>query len=252
MRSKTVVSRLLAVALLVGAGWAAAPVFTGSSSVLAADVTSAVQKQLRGKNFKGVTVAADNGTVTLSGQVDLYAYKEQAEKKAKKVSGVSNVQNNITVGGPDIADNVLQNKLQEKIQTDRIGFGQAFSAIGVNVHNGVATLVGHAVGPIAANSAVALTENMPGVKGVVNQIQVDPISPLDNGIRERAYRAIYGYAPLQRYAAVPSKPIRISVQNGHLTLYGAVDSEADKQMVGMRAKQVPNVFSVTNDLVVQH
>src|SRR5665213_3840844 len=123
MRGKTVVSRLLAVALLAGAGWAATPVFIGSSSVLAADVTSAVQNQLRGKNFKGVTVAADNGTVTLSGQVDLYAYKSQAEKKAKKVSGVTDLQDNITVGGPMIADNVLQNKLQERIQVDRVGFG---------------------------------------------------------------------------------------------------------------------------------
>lgn len=250
MRSKTVVSRLLVVALLAGAGWAAVPIFTGSVSVMAADVTSAVQNQLRGKQFRGVTVAADNGTVTLSGQVDLYAYKSQAEKKAKKVPGVTDVQDNITVGGPTVADNVLQNKLQERIQVDRVGFGQAFSAIGVNVHDGVATLVGHAVGPIAANSAVALTENTPGVKGVINRIQVDPVSPLDNGIRERAYRAIYDYTPLRRYASVPSKPIRISVQNGHLILYGAVDSEADKQMVGMRAKQVPNVFSVTNDLVV--
>lgn len=250
MRSKTVVSRLLLVALLAGAGWAAAPVFRGTSVVLAADVTSAVQHQLRGKQFKDVTVSADNGNVTLSGQVNLYANKADAENKAKKVRGVTEVKNDINVGGPTVADSVLERKLQDRIETDRVGFGQAFSAIGVRVQDGVATLGGHAVGPIAANSAVRLAENMSGVKGVNNQIQVDPLSPMDNGIRRNAYRAIYGYAPLRRYAQVPSQPIRISVQNGHITLYGAVASEGDKQIVGMRAKQVPNVFSVTNDLVV--
>lgn len=250
MRGKTVVSRLLLMALLAGAGWVTAPVFTGSSSVFAADVTSAVQHELRGKQFKGVTVSAENGAVTLSGQVDLYAYKAQAENKAKKVSGVTEVKNDISVGGRTVADDVLQKKLQERISSDRIGMGQVFSAIGVRVHDGVATLGGPAVGPIAANSAVRLTENTPGVKGVINEIQVDPISPMDNSIRRNAYRAIYGYPALNRYATVPNKPIRISVQNGHITLLGAVATEADKQMVGIRAKQVPNVFSVTNDLVV--
>lgn len=250
MRGKTVVSRLLLVALLAGAGWVAAPVFMPSSSVFAADVTSAVQHQLRGKQFKDVTVSADNGAVTLSGQVDLYANKADAENKAKKVPGVTEVKNDITVGGSTVADSVLQKELQGRIETDRVGFGQAFSAIGVHVQDGVVTLGGHAVGPIAANSAVRLTENTRGVKGVNNQIQVDPISPMDNAIRRNAYRAIYGYPPLRRYAQVPSQPIRISVQNGHITLYGAVATDADKQIVGMRAKQVPNVFSVTNDLAV--
>lgn len=250
MQSKTFVSGVVLVGLLVGAGWAAAPVFTGTSSVLAADLASEVHHELRGKQFRDVTVSAQNGTVTLDGQVDLYAYKAQAEEKAKKVSGVTDVKNDITVGGAAVADAVLQKNLQSKIQVDRVGMGQVFSAIGVHVQQGVVTLVGHAVDSITANSAVRLAENMRGVKGVVNQIEVDPVSPMDNQIRRNAYQAIYGYPALQRYANIPTKPIRISVQNGHVTLYGAVANAADKQMAEMRAKQVPSVFSVTNDLVI--
>jgi osmotically-inducible protein OsmY len=48
----------------------------------------------------------------------------------------------------------------------------------------------------------------------------------------------------------PEKPIRISVQNGHVELYGVVDSEADKNAAGIRANSVPGVFSVENDLQV--
>jgi hyperosmotically inducible protein len=260
MLSKRSVSRLLVALLIGGAGLVAAPVFqSGSSVVLAADngpsdaqLTAAVQKQLQNKNYKGVTVMADNGTVTLSGQVDLFGYKVDAVKKAKKVKGVRDVRDNIAVGGPTVPDDVLQHKLLSRIEVDRVGFGQVFDAISVHVQNGVVTLGGHAIGPVTQQSAVSLASYTPGVKQVVNRISVDPVSPMDNGIRLRVFRAIYGYGPLQQYAIVPSRPIRISVQNGHVTLYGIVNNSMDKQLAYTRAMQVPNVFSVTNDLVVEN
>jgi hyperosmotically inducible protein len=46
------------------------------------------------------------------------------------------------------------------------------------------------------------------------------------------------------------KPIRIIVKNGHATLEGVVDSEADKNLAGLRANGVGGVFSVTNNLKV--
>lgn len=258
MHSKKAVSRLLMALFLAGAALVAVPIVAGPSAyLLAADssVTDAqlrheVRGPLRGKNFKNVTVRVANGTVILSGQVDLYAYKAQAVKKIKKVSGVKAVRDNIAVGGPTIPDNVLQQKLLSRIQVDRIGFGQVFDAIGVDVNNGVVTLGGHAKGPVTEQSAVAIAEYMPGVKGVINKIQIDPVSPMDDQIRLAEFRTIYSYAPLQQYAIVPSRPIRISVQNGNVTLYGVVDNDMDKNLVYMRAMQVPNVFHVTNNLVV--
>ena len=55
---------------------------------------------------------------------------------------------------------------------------------------------------------------------------------------------------MQQYAIVPWRPIRISVQNSRVTLYGIVDNAMDKQLAYMQAMQVPNVFHVTDDLVV--
>ena len=85
---------------------------------------------------------------------------------------------------------------------------------------------------------------------MINDIQVDPVSPNDDRIRLQAFRTIYGFPSLNKYAVDPGKPIRISVQNGHLTLYGAVDSQADKDVAGIRANSVPGVFSVVNNLQV--
>ncbi|HWF67206.1 MAG TPA: BON domain-containing protein, partial [Acidobacteriaceae bacterium] len=174
----------------------------------------------------------------------------EALKKAKKVRGVKDVRDNIAVGGATIPDDVLQRKLLSKVEMDRVGYGQVFDAISVDVQNGMVTLGGHALGPVAEQSAVSLTAYEPGVKGVDNQIRVDPVSPMDDGIRRRVFRAIYGYPALRRYDLVPSRPIRISVQNGRVTLYGIVDSQMDKQLAYTQAMGVPGIFQVTNDLVV--
>jgi osmotically-inducible protein OsmY len=103
---------------------------------------------------------------------------------------------------------------------------------------------------VDADSAVAVAANTKGVKDVVNEIQVDPVSPMDDRIRLAVFRSVYGFPSLNRYAIDPAKPIRISVQNGNVTLYGVVDSQGDKDAAGIRANSVPGVFHVTNNLVV--
>ncbi|MGC1871664.1 MAG: BON domain-containing protein [Acidobacteriaceae bacterium] len=258
MRKNPVVSRLLVAVCCVGmAGIGTTTLVGHSTAVFAAEtgasdvaLTSAVKDQLKGKNFKDVTVMVQDGTATLSGQVNLFAYKAQAIKKAKKTKGIKDVRDNIAVGGPTIPDNVLQTNLLKRIEMDRVGYGEVFDAISVAVRNGVVLLGGHAIGPVTQQSAVALAAFTPGVKEVINQISIDPVSQFDDQIRIATFRAIYGYPPLQQYAIVPWKPIRISVQNGRVTLYGVVDSQMDKQLAYTRAMQVPNVFQVTNDLVV--
>jgi hyperosmotically inducible protein len=150
-----------------------------------------------------------------------------------------------------VPDAQLQQELVKKIEYSRVGYGStAFNAISVQVHDGVVLLSGHAVGPVSQSTAVNLAKSTKGVKQVIDKIQVDPLSPMDNGIRRAEFRSIYGFPSLNRYAMNPLKPIRISVQNGHVTLYGVVDSQGDKDAAGIRANTVPGVFSVTNNLQV--
>ena len=89
-----------------------------------------------------------------------------------------------------------------------------------------------------------------GVQQVVNKIEVLPPSPMDDQLRLALYRAIYGFPALEKYALGVQKPIRIIVKNGHAALEGVVDSEADKNLAGVRANTVPGIFSVTNNLRV--
>jgi hyperosmotically inducible periplasmic protein len=213
-----------------------------------------LKKKLDGKQFQNVQVNVDNnGVATLSGTVDLYEYKADADRKAHKVKGVKAVNNEIQVGGDgkNISDQELQQKIQQKLQYDRVGYGtNAFNAITVSVQNGEVTLGGHAYSYIDRNSALAMVNTTPGVKDVNDEIQVDPPSPMDDQIRLQVARAIYGYPSLNKYAIDPAKPIRISVQNGHVELYGVVDSKADSDVANLRANGVPGVFSVKNYLQV--
>jgi hyperosmotically inducible periplasmic protein len=106
------------------------------------------------------------------------------------------------------------------------------------------------LGPVAADSAVSLASHFPGVQDVIDNIQVDPLSPMDNQTRLAVYRAIYGYPSLNKYAIDPAQPIRITVVNGNVTLNGVVLNKADKDVAGIRANGVPGVFKVTNNLQV--
>ena len=210
-----------------------------------------MNKALNKSKFKGVQVAVQNGIVKLTGTVDVFDTKEDADKRVHRVKGVQAVDNEIEVAGPEIPDGQLQQKLVKAIQYDRVGYGTTpFNAISVNVQNGAVTLGGHAYGPVDADSAVAVAANTKGVKDVINEIQVDPVSPMDDRIRFAVFRSVYGFPSLNKYAIDPAKPIRISVQNGNVTLYGVVDSQADKDAAGIRANSVPGVFRVTNSLQV--
>lgn len=216
-----------------------------------ANTASAIQARLDKKQFKNVKVTIDqNGIATLTGTVDLYEYKMDADRRVHKAKGVTAVRNDIQVAGPNLSDHDLQQKLAEKLAYDRVGYGNLFNAITVNVQNGVVTLGGHARTDVDKDSAMALVSTYPGVKEVNNDIEVDPVSIMDDQTRLAVARAVYGYPTLNKYAIDPAKPIRISVQNGHVELAGVVDSQTDKQVAGMRANGVSGVFSVQNDLQV--
>jgi len=215
------------------------------------DAQSSAQKALSASRFKNVQVEVQNGVATLTGTVGLYSEKMNAEQKIRHVHGVQAIRDEIQVAGAEISDQQLQAKLINTISYSLLGYVPvAFQAISVEVHNGVVVLGGHAAGPIAASDAVAAVQNTKGVKDVIDNIQVDPVSPMDNQIRIEAYRRIYGYPSLNKYAIDPQKPIRIQVANGHITLYGTVDSEADKNTAGIQANAVSGAFSVTNNLQV--
>ena len=144
----------------------------------------------------------------------------------------------------------MQQQLADKLRYDRVGYGIAFNQLALKVQNGVAEVSGDVRDDPARDSAMAIVETTPGVKEAIDNIKVLPTSIMDDDIRIRTAWAIYGNSILSKYALDPQKPIRIVVDNGHVTLYGVVDRQMDKQIAEMQARSVPNVFSVDDKLTV--
>jgi hyperosmotically inducible protein len=214
------------------------------------DIQTRVTQQLAKKSeFRNLQASTEDGIVTLSGSVDLYQQKLDAAKKVRKLDKVQGVRNQVAVS-TTTPDAELAAKLERKLHYDRIGYDNEFNFVDASVKNGVATLNGETRTDIGRDSALSLVNNMPGVKDVVDNIKVSPVSGFDDRIRISALRAIYRDPVLSRYASDPAKPIRIVVDNGKLSLYGTVASAMDKQVAGIRANQVFGVFSVQNNLEV--
>jgi hyperosmotically inducible protein len=116
--------------------------------------------------------------------------------------------------------------------------------------NGTVTLMGSVTQPTLKSDAENVVKRIEGVEKVDNQITVLPLSPNDDQIRRAAFREIYGFPTLNKYAWQSVQSIHIIVNNGALTLVGQVDSETDRNTAEVRAKSVQGAFSVTNNLMV--
>lgn len=135
-------------------------------------------------------------------------------------------------------------------ELNMIPYVNAFDYMAFTVDDNTVTLTGDVTNPVIKSEAANVLKRIEGVERVDNQIQVLPLSPMDEGLRVRLFRTIYGYPSLQKYEMGVNKPIRIIVENGHVTLMGVVDNQTDKNVAGIRANGVPGIFSVDNQLKV--
>src|SRR5579875_1082554 len=128
-----------------------------------------------------------------------------------------------------------------------------FDDLAFRVNGTQVTLLGDVTNPVLKSDAQNVVKNVEGVTSVNNQINVLPLSPMDWQIRRAEFRAIYGDPQIgDRYGHQALPPIHIIVSNGHVRLEGLVANQGDKNLIGIRANGVPNVFSVQNDLKVEH
>jgi len=118
--------------------------------------------------------------------------------------------------------------------------------------DGSVILRGEVVRSISKSDAELRIKRIESVTNVVNEIQVLPLSTMDDGLRIALYRAVYSNSSLARYSLGAVSPIHIIVRNGRATLKGVVASEMDKQLTYLSARGVPGLFEVKNDLMTEY
>jgi hyperosmotically inducible periplasmic protein len=147
--------------------------------------------------------------------------------------------------------NVQAKDLAEKVRHEIImlsDFG-VFDNLSFSLVNAdTVILTGQVVRPLLKADAETAVKRIAGISKVENNIEVLPLSPTDDAIRKRAYRAVYLAPNFEKYAIQATPPIRIIVKNSTITLQGVVNDPIDKTKAEMAAKTISGVFSVTDNL----
>ena len=154
----------------------------------------------------------------------------------------------------------------------RLPYYGVFDFLAYGVDRGTVTLAGYAYRGNLSTDASRAVKKVSGVDEVANKIEILPASQEDDRIRWATFSNIYTDEFLSRYAPggvmgarrevldssqypgmqpFGAYPIHIIVKNGRTTLAGVVDNESDKILAGVRAREVPLVFGVTNELEVR-
>lgn len=143
--------------------------------------------------------------------------------------------------------------LAEQVARDltSLAYYSVFDDLSFRVDGTRVILSGQVTQPVVRQDAERVVRRIPGVQSVVDEIEVLPLSRVDDQIRRGVYYAVYGYGPLERYGSGSEPAIRIIVKNGRVTLIGSVANQMDRLLVYERARSVPGVFSVTNQLMVE-
>jgi osmotically-inducible protein OsmY len=190
-----------------------------------------------------IGVAAQDGVVTLTGQVEHYSEKVAAEDAAKSVYGVKGIANDIQVTLPDSYARTDNDIAQAVLSALKWDYEVPADKITVTVKQGSVTLEGTVDWQYQKDAAARLVRYLNGVTSVTNLITIKPqarSSEVANQI-EDAFR---------RKAALDARRIYVSANDGEVTLQGSVSSWSERDEAVGAAWAAPGVMSVRDDLTI--
>lgn len=192
-----------------------------------------------------IGVIVENGVVTLSGVVNDYAKKVAANKAAKSVAGVKALAEDIEVKYGD--DYKKTDKEIAKVAVNALEWNASVpkEKVMVKVDNGYIYLTGKLPWAYQKNTAKRTLQNILGVKGVINNIEIAPDSET-HIIEQQITKA------LERSADLEAKGIRVQVDGQTVQLKGRVHSIKEKELAEKAAYNAPGVVNVQNDIIVQY
>lgn len=154
---------------------------------------------------------------------------------------------NPTLGSAQLSDRELGERVAENIQ--RYGKFSIFDDVNISVDNRNVLLTGKVTIPLKKDEIGKRVAKVDGVRSVTNDIDVLPVSQMDQRLRVAVANAIYYHPSFWRYAEQANPSIHIIVENQRITLTGVVDSQVDK-MLAFSLAQVGSNLGVENKLRV--
>ncbi|RKR84695.1 osmotically-inducible protein OsmY [Mucilaginibacter gracilis] len=196
-------------------------------------------------NAAEIGVTAKDGVVTLTGTVDSYAKKIEAEDATKNVAGVKAVAEEITIKYSDFGKKSDTEISNEVLKAWKWNWQIPEDKIKVKVENGWVTLEGELEWNYQKEAAKIAIRNLAGVMGVISNIKIK--SDIHDGIEKAAIKSA-----LQRNSSIDDLDINVDVTGNHVTLMGTVNSFYAKDEAEQIAWNAPGVWSVDNELIIEY
>jgi len=213
-----------------------------SNAELQQDVQDAIKWQPL-LNAAEIGVTAKDGVVSLTGVVDSYIKKTEAEDAAKNVAGVTALVEKIEVKYPNSYSKTNVEIANEVLTALKTRWNVPADKVKVKVEAGWITLSGEVGWHYQKEAAEEAIENLMGVTGVTNNISIK--SESTEAIEKAGIESA-----LKRSWSFYDNDIRVQVSGHKATLTGTVGSLYQKNEAGSIAWNAPGVWSVDNGLVV--
>ena len=192
-----------------------------------------------------IAVSADDGRVTLRGTVGSLREKREAKKATERVFGVISVDNKLQVklmNDAKRADADLRGDVLQALMLDSI----VPKTVDAKVEDGFVTLTGTADWQYQRDEAEFVASNIVGALDVYDEIELEYPTPKAGDVQESITKAF------KRNAALDADDLRISTDNGSVTVKGTVSSWAEHDEAIDAAWAAPGVISVNDDLTVAY
>jgi osmotically-inducible protein OsmY len=213
------------------------------------EIRAKVEKKLADKEVDNVEVQVKNHAVILNGTVPSAWAAQRAVQAARDVDEADAVVSQLKIAATTSDDSTLGREVAGRLS----GYASydVFDAVTLSIKDGVVTLTGTVANDYKRRELAEMAAKVPGVRDVVNRIELMSLGPMDDNLRVRVADAIYREAVFSRYAAGGRPPIHVIVDHGRVKLIGMVASDLERQKADAIARSVPGSFSVDNQLEVE-
>ncbi len=218
-----------------------------SNERIKSDVKNQLQRSAKVNEESLDILVKDKGGVTLTGTVQSLLEKKAACELARKVLGVTSVENKIQVNAKD---NAISKDEELNYRINRLLLWNSnldSSDIRITVNKGIITLTGVVDAFWKKRLAEDLVVQLTGTRGVKNDLKVSPKEERpDKNIGEDIVEA------LKRNISVDVEPLNVKVKNGKVTVSGKVSSSIAKDAVTETIQSTSGVRSLENNLKIRY
>ena len=208
-------------------------------------VGQAIETRLAKERIESVQVSVESGIVVLEGRVRNVFAKDKAVEIALAQAGVDEVQVDLDVFAVE-GDEQLGEEIVKQIR--RYGRFTVFDDASAHIQEGRVTLFGFVTEPYKKTDIEKRMHGVPGIRSFANEIEVAPVSPWDDRLRQLLASRLYRDSLFSAFASMPIPPIHILVKHGRVRLTGVVNSQLARQKAEFIIRGTLGVFSVENQL----